>query len=221
MLDQNQMKQNVAKSAISFVQDDMLVGVGTGSTVKYFIEELALIKHKISGAVSSSEQTTALLKSYSIPVYDLNSVTQVDVYIDGADEVTQFGQMIKGGGAALTREKIVMACSKKMVCIVDESKLVPYLGKFPLPVEVIPMARSFVAREIVKLGGIPNWRNGVVTDNGNWIIDIHGFTMENPIILEESINNIVGVVSNGIFAKKSANYVLIAKFNGNIETLTI
>ena len=216
-MDQNAKKQAVAKAAISYVENDSIVGVGTGSTVNFFIEELGKIKHKIEGAVSSSEASTERLKALGIEVFELNEVSNLSVYIDGADEVTEHKHMIKGGGAALTREKIVAGAATTFVCIVDESKCVPVLGNFPLPVEVIPMARSFVARELVKLGGDPEYRQGVVTDNGNVIIDVHNLEIVNPRELEQTINNIPGVVTNGIFALRGADIVLSATDNG-VET---
>ncbi|WP_338518497.1 ribose-5-phosphate isomerase RpiA [Alteromonas gracilis] len=213
-MDQNAKKQAVAKAAIAYVEQDSIVGVGTDSTVNFFIEELGKIKHKIEGAVSSSEASTERMKALGIDVFELNEVSDLSVYIDGADEVTEHKHMIKGGGAALTREKIVAGAAKTFVCIVDESKRVPVLGKFPLPVEVIPMARSFVARELVKLGGDPEYRQGVVTDNGNVIIDVHNLEIINPRELEQKINNIPGVVTNGIFALRGADIVLSASDNG-------
>lgn len=219
-MDQNALKKLVGEYAIKYINDDdMMVGVGTGSTVKYFIDALAGIKGRIQGAVSSSEQSTALLKSYGIAVYDLNSVGTLDLYIDGADEIDHNLHMTKGGGAALTREKIIAAASKKFVCIADESKYVKVLGQFPLPVEVIPMARSYVARELVKLGGTPVWREGVTTDNGNWIIDVHNLQILNPIELEQKINNIVGVVTNGLFAMRGANELVLGRSNGVVEVI--
>ena len=216
-MDQNAKKQAVAKAAISYVENDSIVGVGTGSTVNFFIEELGKIKHKIEGAVSSSEASTERLNALGIEVFELNEVSNLSVYIDGADEVTEHKHMIKGGGAALTREKIVAGAATTFVCIVDESKRVPVLGNFPLPVEVIPMARSFVARELVKLGGDPEYRQGVVTDNGNVIIDVHNLEIINPRELEQTINNIPGVVTNGIFALRGADIVLSATDSG-VET---
>ncbi|HRG63231.1 MAG: ribose-5-phosphate isomerase RpiA [Neisseriales bacterium] len=219
-MDQNALKKLVGEYAIKYINDDdMMVGVGTGSTVKYFIDALATIKGRIQGAVSSSEQSTALLKSYGIAVYDLNSVGTLDLYIDGADEIDHNLHMTKGGGAALTREKIIAAASKKFICIADESKYVKVLGKFPLPVEVIPMARSYVARELVKLGGTPVWREGVTTDNGNWIIDLHNLQILNPVELEQKINNIVGVVTNGLFAMRGANELVLGRSNGVVEII--
>jgi ribose 5-phosphate isomerase A len=192
----------------------MIVGVGTGSTVKYFIEALASIKGKLKACVSSSEASTQMLKTLHIPVLDLNSVGEIDIYIDGADEVTSHKQMIKGGGAALTREKILAAASKQFICIADDKKLVDVLGKFPLPIEVIPMARSYVARELVKLGGNPIYREGVVTDNGNVILDVHNLNIMEPVKLETEINQIAGVVCNGIFARRPADKVIIGSSQG-------
>ncbi len=209
-MNQNNLKKQAAEKALDYIEYDAIVGVGTGSTVNFFIEMLADIKGKIEGAVSSSAASEHLLKQYGIPVYDLNSVNSVPVYIDGADEVNQHKQMIKGGGGALTREKIIAAVSKKFICIVDQSKVVDVLGKFPLPVEVIPMARGYVARQLVKLNCDPIYREGFTTDNGNIILDIHGLTLTDPTTLEEKINNITGVVSNGIFARRPADVVLVA-----------
>ena len=215
-MDQNQLKQLVAQQAIKFVPDDCIVGVGTGSTVNFFIDELAKIKGRIKGAVSSSEASTKRLKEIGIPVLDLNSVgpDELPVYIDGADEVNHHLHMIKGGGAALTREKIIAAVAQQFICIADESKYVPVLGAFPLPVEVIPMARSHVAREIVKLGGHPEWRMGVTTDNGNIILDVHGLQIAEPVKLEQQINQIVGVVTNGLFAQRRADVLLLGTADG-------
>ena len=219
MPSQKEMKQMCGEYAFKYIEENMIVGVGTGSTVKYFIDKLGQNSSFIKGAVSSSEQSTQLLKSYNIPVFDLNSVGELDIYIDGADEINHHLQMIKGGGAALTREKIIAAASKKFICVADETKYVMKLGKFPLPVEVIPMARSYVAREIVKLGGMPNWRQGVVTDNGNWILDVHNLDILLPIELEQKLNSIAGVVTNGLFATRSANELVLAKKDGTIEVL--
>lgn len=215
-MNQDQKKQQVAEAALAYVKDDTIVGVGTGSTVNYFIDALASKKDRIVGAVSSSEASTLRLKQHGIEVFELNSVDQLDVYIDGADEITEHMHMIKGGGAALTREKIVAAVAKSFVCIVDDSKLVPVLGHFPLPVEVIPMARSYVARELAKLGGDPVYRQGVVTDNGNVILDVHNLHILEPMALEAKINAIVGVVTNGLFAQRGADVALIATDNGVI-----
>lgn len=219
-MDQNALKKLVGEYALKYINDDdMIVGVGTGTTVKYFIDALATIKHKIQGAVSSSESSTALLKSHGIKVYDLNSVGDLDLYIDGADEVDHNLNLTKGGGAALTREKIIAAAAKKFVCIADSSKYVGVLGTFPLPVEVIPMARSYVARQIVKLGGTPVWRENVITDNGNWIIDVHNLQILNPVELEQKLNNIVGVVTNGLFALRGANELVLGKPDGQVEVI--
>ncbi|HLX54036.1 MAG TPA: ribose-5-phosphate isomerase RpiA [Aquella sp.] len=219
MIDQNAQKKLAGEYAIRYVEDDMIVGVGTGSTVKYFIDKLSEIKHKIRGAVSSSLQTTNLLQQYNIKVFDLNSSGPLDLYIDGADEINHSLEMIKGGGAALTQEKIIAACSRKFICIADESKYVMKLGCFPLPVEVIPMSRSYVAREIVKLGAAPNWREGVVTDNGNYILDVYNLDILEPIALEEKLNNIVGVVTNGLFAARGADELVLANSDGTIDVL--
>ncbi|RUO20460.1 ribose 5-phosphate isomerase A [Aliidiomarina iranensis] len=207
---QNQAKQQAAEAAIEFIQPGMIVGVGTGSTVNYFIDALANIKQEIEGAVSSSEESTERLKAHGIPVYDLNGAGALQVYVDGADEITPQLHMIKGGGAALTREKIVAAVAETFICIADESKQVDVLGNFPLPVEVIPMARSYVAREIVKLGGDPVYREGVVTDNGNVILDVYNLHIEKPIELEYKLNQITGVVTNGLFAARGADIALIS-----------
>lgn len=203
-----QGKQASAERALDFVQDGSIIGVGTGSTVAYFIQGLGRIKHRIEGAVSSSEQSTKQLKELGIAVLDLNASGPLGLYVDGADECDPHNRLIKGGGAALTREKIIAAASTQFICIVDPSKLVPILGRFPVPVEVIPMARSHVAREIVKLGGQPIWREGVVTDNGNWILDVHGWSITDPVKLESDLNAIVGVVCNGLFAARGADLVI-------------
>lgn len=203
-----QGKQASAERALDFVQDGSIVGVGTGSTVAYFIQGLGRIKHRIEGTVSSSEQSTKQLKELGIAVLDLNASGPLGLYVDGADECDPHNRLIKGGGAALTREKIIAAASTQFICIVDPSKLVPILGRFPVPVEVIPMARSHVAREIVKLGGQPIWREGVVTDNGNWILDVHGWSITDPVKLESELNAIVGVVCNGLFAARGADLVI-------------
>jgi ribose 5-phosphate isomerase A len=203
-----QGKQASAERALQFVQDDSVVGVGTGSTVAYFIQGLGRMKDRIQGAVSSSEQSTKLLKELGIPVFDLNATGPLELYVDGADECDPHNRLIKGGGAALTREKIIAAASRQFVCIVDPSKLVPVLGRFPVPVEVIPMARSHVARQIVKLGGDPVWREGTVTDNGNWILDVHNWSITDPVALESQLNAIVGVVTNGLFAARPADVVI-------------
>ena len=190
------------------------MGVGTGSTTNFFIAALGAIKHKFDAAVSSSEASAAALQALGVPVLDLNAAPQVDVYVDGADEVNRARQMIKGGGAALTREKIVAAAADEFICIVDASKVVDTLGKYPLPVEVIPMARSSVARTLVDLGGAPVWREGVTTDNGNWILDVHDFMVADPLAMEATINNIPGVVTNGLFAYQAAHQVVLADAAG-------
>jgi len=213
-MDANTLKKSAADAALTYVRDDTVVGVGTGSTVNYFIEALAARKARIEGAVASSEASATRLRALHIPVRELNDTDGCDVYVDGADEVTEHLAMVKGGGAALTREKIVAQASRTFVCIADGSKLVPVLGKFPLPVEVIPMARSFVARELVKLGGMPQLRDGVTTDNGNLILDVRGLTILNPVELETAINQIPGVVTNGIFARRPADVLLLATPDG-------
>jgi ribose 5-phosphate isomerase A len=216
---QDEMKQAVARAAIEHVPQDCIVGVGTGSTANFFIAELARIKGRIEGAVASSEATAGRLRAAGIPVLDLNAVDELPVYVDGADEVTQRMHMIKGGGGALTREKVVAAVADKFVCIADESKLVQTLGKFPLPVEVIPMARAHVAREVEKLGGKPVWRQGFVTDNGNAILDVHQLKIENPAELESTLNQIAGVVASGLFARRRADVLLLGGASG-VQTLT-
>ncbi|HEY7864374.1 MAG TPA: ribose-5-phosphate isomerase RpiA [Psychromonas sp.] len=215
---QDEMKKAAAYAALEYVQPDSIVGVGTGSTVTHFIDALATIKHKIKGAVSSSDESTARLKSYGIDVFDLNEVSELSIYVDGADEINPYNHMIKGGGAALTREKIISAVADKFICIVDNTKNVDILGEFPLPVEVIPMARSYVARELVKLGGDPVYRQGVVTDNGNVILDVHNLKIAEPLKLEAQINAIVGVVTNGLFANRAADVVLVGTPEG-VKTL--
>ena len=222
-MDQNALKLAAAQAAIAYVPIDTIIGVGSGSTVNLFIAELAKVSHRIKAAVSSSEASTVLLKKANIEVMTLNDAGPLSVYIDGADEITPQLAMIKGGGAALTREKIVAAASDKFVCIADQSKLVDVLGHFPLPIEVIPIARSYVARELVKLGGHPEWRmkndKAVVTDNGNWILDVHGMTISKPIELEARLNQIAGVVTNGLFARRGADIALLASIDG-VQTLT-
>jgi ribose 5-phosphate isomerase A len=217
MATQDELKQQVARKAVEYVKGG-IIGVGTGSTANFFIEELAKVKHKIDGAVASSEGTAQRLRGHGIEVFDLNSVNGMEIYVDGADEVTEHFHMLKGGGGALTREKIVAACADKFICIVDASKLVPVMGKFPLPVEVLPMARSYVARELVKLGGQPVLRD-FTTDNGNVILDVHNLTITDPVALEAKINQIVGVVTNGLFAARCADVVLLAAQDG-VKTLT-
>ena len=211
---QDEMKNAAAIKALEFIENDTIVGVGTGSTVNFFIDGLATMKNKIAGAVSSSQESTKRLEAHGIEVFDLNSVDVLDVYVDGADEITSHMAMIKGGGAALTREKIVAAVAKKFICIADDSKQVKVLDNFPLPVEVIPMARSYVAREMVKLGGDPVYRQGVVTDNGNVIIDVHNLVILDPKALESQINAIVGVVTNGLFALRGADILVLGSSNG-------
>ena len=208
------MKQAAAEAAIRYVDDGSVVGVGTGSTADFFIAALSKIKHRIDGAVASSEGTAAKLKGLGIAVYDLNSVKDLPLYVDGADEITPHLAMIKGGGGALTREKIVAAVARKFICIADQSKRVDVLGKFPLPVEVIPMARSHVGREIVLLGGQPAWRQGFTTDNGNWILDVHHMSITNPAELEAALNHITGVVTNGLFARRGADVLLLGTPSG-------
>ena len=202
-------KHLAGEAAIRYVEDGAIVGVGTGSTVAYFIEALGAIRQRIHGAVSSSEQSTALLEQHGIPVLDLNATGPLSLYVDGADECDPHKRLIKGGGAALTREKIIAEASEKFVCIIDGSKRVDLLGRFPLPIEVIPMARSLVGREIVKRGGQPVWRDGVVTDNGNWVIDVHGWQITDPVALEAELNQIPGVVTVGLFARRAADVVLV------------
>ena len=211
---QDELKQAVARDAVAHVVEGEWIGVGSGSTANLFIDELAKIKHRIKGAVASSVKTADRLKSHGIPVDELNNVGPLPVYIDGADEVTEHGAMIKGGGGALTREKIVAAASRRFVCIVDGSKLVDVLGKFPLPVEVIPMARSYVARELVRLGGQPELRQGFTTDNGNVILDVRGLRIVDPVKLETEVNQLAGVVTVGLFARRGADTILIGGERG-------
>ena len=211
---QDEMKRHAAWAALEFISKDSIVGVGTGSTVNHFIDALASIKDDIRGAVSSSEQSTAKLKQLGIAVLDLNEISELSIYIDGADEINSQKHMIKGGGAALTREKIVAAVAKTFVCIVDSTKQVEVLGRFPLPIEVIPMASSYVSRELEKLGARPVLRQGVVTDNGNQIIDAHDLQITDPLVLEQQLNNIVGVVTNGLFARRPADIVLVGSTTG-------
>ena len=215
---QDELKQAVAKAAVDHIAPHLepksIVGVGTGSTANFFIDYLAEYKNDFDGAVASSEATAERLKKQGIPVYDLNAVNEIEFYVDGADETNERLELIKGGGGALTREKIVAAVAKTFICIADESKMVGILGEFPLPVEVIPMARSHVGREIVKLGGDPVYRDGFVTDNGNIIIDIHNLDISRPIQVEERLNNIVGVVTNGLFARRPADLLLLGTSEG-------
>ncbi|HKJ77140.1 MAG TPA: ribose-5-phosphate isomerase RpiA [Gammaproteobacteria bacterium] len=218
---QDEMKRAVAKAALEHVEVDTVVGIGTGSTANYFIDYLAEIKHKINGTVASSEASAERLRSHGIEVMNLNDAGELSVYVDGADETNHYGHLIKGGGGALTREKIVAGASRKFVCIVDDTKVVDVLGKFPLPVEVIPMARSFVARQLVKLGGDPVYREGFTTDNGNPILDVHGLQIMDPVELEQKLNNIPGVVTNGLFALRPADVVLVGTSEGikNLDDL--
>ena len=211
---QNSGKQAAAQAALEWIRDDSIVGVGTGSTVNFFIDALAARRGRIRGAVSSSEASTARLKAAGIDVLDLNATGDLEVYVDGADESTRHGYLIKGGGGALTREKIVAAASRRFVCIVDGSKLVDVLGRFPLPVEVIPMARSYVARELARRGGQPVWRESFVTDNGNQILDVLGLQILDPPALELELNQIAGVVSVGLFARRPADVVLVGRPEG-------
>jgi ribose 5-phosphate isomerase A len=219
IMTQDELKLAVAKAAIAHIPMDCIVGVGTGSTANFFIDELGKIKHKIQAAVASSEASAKRLQGHGIEVISLNDAGTLPVYVDGADEITQHLHMIKGGGGALTREKIVAAASKKFVCLCDASKLVDVLGKFPLPIEVIPMARSYVARQIVTLGGQPKLREGFTTDNGNIILDVHGLSILNPVELETILNNITGVVTNGLFACRPADVLLLGTPEG-VQTLT-
>ena len=216
---QDQLKRAVAEAAIAYVQKDEVLGVGTGSTANFFIEALADIKNHIPAAVASSKATAERLQKIGIEVVDLNTVDSISVYVDGADEINGQLHMIKGGGGALTREKIVAAVARQFVCIADASKQVNVLGKFPLPIEVIPMARSYVARELVKLGGSPVYRQGFVTDNGNYILDTYHLDITNPVELETTINQLTGVVTNGLFARRSADVLLVGTKDG-VKTLT-
>lgn len=220
-MNQDELKSAVALAAVNHIKpqldSDSIIGVGTGSTANFFIDQLADIKHLFDGAVASSEATADRLKGHGIPVYDLNTVDAMDFYIDGADETNERLELIKGGGGALTREKIVAAVAKQFICIVDASKKVDLLGEFPLPVEVIPMARSYVGRELVKLGGDPVYREGFVTDNGNIILDVHNLKILNPKELEESINHITGVVTNGLFALRPADLLFMGTDEGVVQ----
>ena len=207
-------KQLAAAAALAYVVEDTIIGVGTGSTVNHFIDALAARKLRIRGAVSSSEASTARLKRHHIEVVDLNAAGDLDVYIDGADESDPQLRLIKGGGAALTREKVIAAASRCFICIADDSKLVPVLGRFPLPVEVVPMARSYVARQLLKLGGHPVWRDGVITDNGNHIIDVHQLQIVDPVRLEDTINAMAGVVTVGLFARRPADVLILGTESG-------
>lgn len=216
-----ELKTKAAIAALAYIEDDVILGIGTGSTVNCLIDELAKIKHRIEACVASSLATEQRLRAAGIPVIELNAAGTLPIYIDGADEVNACREMIKGGGGALTREKIIASASKQFICIVDESKVVHRLGQFPLAVEVIPMARSYVAREIVKLGGSPEYRKDFLTDNGNIILDIHNLDIQVPILTEEAINNIPGVVENGVFAKRQADQIIIAHTDGNIRTIAL
>jgi ribose 5-phosphate isomerase A len=219
-MSQDDLKRAVAQAAIAYIPADCIVGVGTGSTANFFIDELAKIKHKLRGAVASSEASAKRLQGHGIEVVSLNDAGTLPVYVDGADEITRHLHMLKGGGGALTREKIVAAASKKFICLCDASKLVDVLGKFPLPIEVIPMARSFIAREVVKLGGQPKLREGFTTDNGNIIIDVHGLQIMNPVELESILNELPGVVTNGLFARRGADVLLLGKPTG-VQTIIL
>lgn len=218
-MNQDELKQAVAQAALDYVVEGEIVGVGTGSTARHFIEALAGIKERIRGAVASSEDTRRRLEAHGIPVFDQNEITALPVYIDGADEINAEMHMIKGGGAALTREKIVSAVATKFICIADGSKFVPVLGKFPLPVEVIPMAWTYVQRELTKLGGTVTLREGVITDNGNLILDVKGLQIVDPVDLESRINQIVGVVTNGLFASRPADVCLLGTSSG-VQTMS-
>ena len=222
-MNQDELKRAVGQAAVDYIKpkldDNSIVGVGTGSTANCFIDALAEIKHLFDGAVASSEASAERLRSHGIHVYDLNGVPSLDFYIDGADEINDRLEMIKGGGAALTREKIVAAVAKTFICVADESKQVDLLGEFPLPVEVVPMARSYVARELVKLGGDPVYREGVVTDNGGHIIDVHNMRIQSPSTLEADINQITGVITNGLFAQRAADVLLLGTQDG-VKTLS-
>ncbi|CAL4043530.1 ribose-5-phosphate isomerase RpiA [Buchnera aphidicola] len=218
MVELNKIKKSVAWAALKYILPGTIVGVGTGSTVSYFIEALSTIKHLINGVVSSSLYSTNILKKYGIPIYDLNQVNYLPTYIDGADEINADMHMIKGGGAALTQEKIISSVSETFVCIIDESKKVEILGAFPLPIEVIPMACSYVSNELIKLGGIPKYRKNVITDNGNIIIDIHNFKIRDPVAMENRINALAGVVTVGLFTSRTADVVLVGTKFG-IDTI--
>ncbi len=211
---QDEKKQAVAEAALAYVEAGSVIGVGTGSTVNFFIDALARMKDRVEGAVASSNATAERLKQHGIPVLDLNSTGDLVLYVDGADETTQHKHLIKGGGAAPRGGKVGAAGSRKFVCIVDDKKVVDVLGKFPLPVEVIPLARSYVARQLIKLGGEPEWRQNVITDNGNVILDVHNLTILDPVELEAAINQITGVVTNGLFARRGADVVLVASDAG-------
>lgn len=216
---QDDKKKAAAQAALEYVADDAVIGVGTGSTANHFIELLAALRGRIEGTVASSDATAARLRRHGIPVYDLNGVGSVPVYVDGADEADRNLRLVKGGGGALTREKILAAAAEKFVCIADDSKLVAVLGKFPVPVEVIPMARSYVARQIVRLGGNPIWRDGFVTDNGNVVLDVYNLNLTDPVAVEAELNQITGVVTNGVFARRPADVLILGTDEG-VRTLT-
>ena len=218
-MNQDQLKQRAAEAALDYLADGAVVGVGTGSTVNYFIDALAAVRQRVAAAVSSSEASTRRLAAHGIPVLDLNETGELGLYVDGADEATRALHLIKGGGGALTREKIVAAAARRFVCIVDEKKLVERLGRFPLPVEVIPMARRYVAGELARLGGEPVWREGLVTDNGNHILDVRGLDIHDPVALEGEINQLAGVVTVGLFARRPADVLLVGTASG-VVTLT-
>jgi len=219
-MNQDEQKRAAARAAIQHIPAGCIVGVGTGSTANYFIDELADIRSRIDGTVASSEATARRLSGHGIEVMDLNNVDELPLYVDGADEITPYLHMIKGGGGALTREKVVAAVAKKFICIADQSKLVNVLGKFPLPVEVIPMARGYVAREVIRLGGQPMLRQGFTTDNGNLILDVHGLQILNPVELETELNQITGVVTNGLFARRPADLLLLGG-EGGVRTIAV
>lgn len=212
--EQDKMKHAVARAALDYIEDDMILGVGTGSTVNYFIEELRAVKGRIEGVVASSDETAQRIKALGIPLIDLNSVHHLPLYVDGADEVGPYKRLIKGGGGALTREKIIATAAEKFICIIDQSKRVDLLGEFPVPVEVIPMSRSYVARHLVALGGEPVYREGYLTDNGNVILDVYNLKILDPVELEKKINHITGVVDNGIFAQRNADLILVGTATG-------
>lgn len=218
-MSQDSKKRQAATAALAYVIPGSVIGVGTGSTVNFFIDGLATMSARVAGAVSSSEASTRRLEALGIPVLDLNDTGELDVYVDGADEATRQLHLVKGGGAALTREKIVAAASRRFVCIVDEQKIVERLGRFPLPVEVIPMARAYIGRELARLGGNPVWRQGVVTDNGNHILDVHGLDIVDPVALENRINQFAGVVTCGLFAQRPADLLVVGTTTG-VRTLT-
>jgi len=213
-MNQDTKKQRAAAAALEYLGDGVVIGVGTGSTVNFFIDGLAALRQRVAGAVSSSIASTRRLEAHGIPVLDLNDADELELYVDGADEATRGLHLIKGGGGALTREKIVAAASRRFICIVDDQKLVERLGRFPLPVEVIPMARTHVARELARLGGKPVWREAFVTDNGNHILDVHNLSIPDPVALEAEINQIAGVVTSGLFARRPADVLLVGTAEG-------